>query len=277
MWEKTSGRARRYQRGSEGDGMDLGLRGKRALVTGASKGIGATTAEVLAQEGCDLRLAARSENVLGEVAAKLRANYGVDVAVHPADLRAAEDIARLAEASADIDILVNNAGDIPGGSLENLDETAWRYGWELKVFGYINLTRLVYARMKARGGGVIVNAIGASGERHDPDYIAGSTANAALMAFTRALGGRGPRDNIRVVAVNPGPVATERITTLMKAVAHSRFGDESRITEIMADFPLGRCATTREIADAIAFLASERSGYTSGTVLTVDGGLSARG
>jgi NAD(P)-dependent dehydrogenase (short-subunit alcohol dehydrogenase family) len=96
------------------------------------------------------------------------------------------------------------------------------------------------------------------------------------MAFTRALGGRSLDDNIRVVGINPGPVETGRIVTLMKRQVQAQFGDESRYRELMKRFPLGRAAHPREIADLMAFLASERSGYTSGVIYTVDGGLSAR-
>lgn len=257
--------------------MDLRLRGKRVLITGASKGIGAAAAEAFAEEGCHLRLAARSGDALETMAGRLRAGHGVEVQVHAVDLRRPGDLAGLARAAADIDILVNNAGDIPGGSLEKIDEAPWRHAWELKVFGYINLTRLVYANMKARGGGVIVNDLGLAGERLDFDYITGSTGNAALIAFTRTLGNRSLDDGIRVVGVSPGPVATERIVTLMKAQAVSRFGDESRYLELMKAWPLGRPAHAREVADAMLFLASERSAYTSGAVLTIDGGLYARG
>jgi hypothetical protein len=255
--------------------MDLNLCGRRALVTGASYGIGAAVAEVLAEEGCALHLAARSKSTLDELAQRLSTAHGVEVQVHAVDLRSSADLTGLAEAVPNLDILVNNAGDIPGGPLDVVDEDTWRHAWELKVFGYINLTRLVYARMKADGHGVIINNIGASGERFDFDYIAGSSGNSALMAFTRALGGRSHRDNIRVVGVNPGPVETERIVTLMKAHARSRFDDESRYGELMSTFPFGRAAAPREVADLVAFLASERSGYTTGAVFTVDGGMTA--
>ncbi|HEY2717504.1 MAG TPA: SDR family oxidoreductase [Solirubrobacterales bacterium] len=255
--------------------MDLRLRGKRALVTGASKGIGAAVAETLAGEGCDLELAARNEDALKALAARLHEEHGVGVGVHPVDLRSADAIARLAAEVADVDILVNNAGDIPSGSIEALDADAWRRGWELKVFGYIELTRLYFARMKARGGGVIVNDIGASGEQGDFDYVAGSAGNAALMSLTRTLGGRVSEHGVRVVGVNPGPVETERIVALMKGIAKGRLGDPDRYPELMAGFPMGRPATPAEVADAIAFLASERSAYTSGVILTIDGGLTA--
>jgi NAD(P)-dependent dehydrogenase (short-subunit alcohol dehydrogenase family) len=245
--------------------MDLHLRGKRALVTGASKGIGAVVAGVLAEEGCDLHLAARGKDALDELAERLRAEHGVDVAVRPSDLRQQADIARLAAAVPDIDILINNAGDIPAGTLDEVDQRAWRQAWDLKVYGYIDLTRLIYAQMRARGHGVIINDIGAAGERADFNYIAGSAGNAALMAFTRALGGRSLRDGIRVVGVNPGPVATERIITMMDA--------SEGVRQKLAALPAGRIAEPREIADMMAFLASDRSAYTSGVVITIDGGL----
>src|SRR5215468_6491879 len=152
--------------------MDLHLRGKRVLITGASKGIGAAAAEAFAEEGCHLRLAARSGEALKALADRLRSQHQIDATTHVTDLRKGEDIARLAKDASDIDILVNNAGDIPGGSLAKVDEVTWRHAWQLKVFGYIDLTRLVYAQMKARGGGVIINDIGAAGERFDADYIA---------------------------------------------------------------------------------------------------------
>ena len=95
----------------------------------------------------------------------------------------------------------------------------WRHAWELKVFGYINITRAIYAQMKARGGGVIVNDIGVAGEKFDANYICGSAGNAALMSFTRALGSKSLADNIRVVGINPGPVGTDRHVTLLKTRA----------------------------------------------------------
>ncbi|HEY5009162.1 MAG TPA: SDR family oxidoreductase [Caulobacteraceae bacterium] len=257
--------------------MDLHLRGKSVLITGASKGIGAAAAGVFAEEGCDLHLAARSEAALDALARRLTAEHGVSVAVHPVDLRESAAIDLLAVAAAEADILVNNAGDVPGGSLEAVDEETWRHAWELKVFGYINLTRRIYATMKARGHGVIINDIGSAGERFDANYIAGAAGNAALMTFTRALGGRSLEDGIRVVGINPGPVETDRIVSLMKRQAQARFGDESRYAEMMSRFPLGRAAKPREIADLMAYLASDRSAYTSGVIVTVDGGLSARG
>jgi NAD(P)-dependent dehydrogenase (short-subunit alcohol dehydrogenase family) len=113
----------------------------------------------------------------------------VKIECHALDLGESRNIATLVQRAGDVDILVNNAGVTPAGELLEIDEKAWRQGWELKLFGYINLTREIYARMHARRAGVIVNVIGVAGERPRQNYIAGTTGNAALMAFTRTLGG----------------------------------------------------------------------------------------
>ncbi len=247
--------------------MDLHLAGKRALVTGGSKGIGLATALILAEESCDLVLVARDTGDLARAAARI--GDRVAVATIAADLSRGEDVARVAAAIDTLDILVNNAGAIPPGDLLTLDEARWREAWDLKVFGYIALTRALYPVLKARRG-VVVNVIGAAGERFDPNYIAGSTGNAALMAFTRALGTTAPRDGMRVVGINPGPVATDRIAMLLRARAQRETGDPERWREAFAGMAFGRPAEPAEIANAVAFLASPRSSYTSGTILTID-------
>ncbi len=256
--------------------MDLGLRGRRVLITGASQGIGEGIAEVFAEEGAILHLTARSADKLEAIAGRLRKAHGATVSVWPMDLNEKGAPERLAATVGDVDVLINNAGVIPGGNLFSTTDETWRANWELKVYGYINMCRVYYSRMKAAGGGVIINDIGNAGERDDADYIAGTTGNASLMAFTRALGGRSLDDNIRVVGVNPGPVDTSRIYKLLKRRAVDWYGDESRWEELLATYPLKRPAKVREIADLMAFLASDRSGYTTGAIFTVDGGIASR-
>jgi len=257
--------------------MELGLGERTALVTGASKGIGRSVAEILAVEGCRLHLVARSKADLEAARDEMAGRHGVTVEIHPMDLAERGRARELAERCPEVDVLVNNAGSIPRGSVEEIDEDRWRAAWDLKVFGYINLSREFFRLMKARRAGVIINIIGNGGERLDGGYIAGGTGNAALMAFTRALGGSSAEFGVRVVGVNPGPVATERLVGLMQKEAVTRFGDASRWREFEKTFPFGRAATVEEIAATVALLASDRSSYTTGTIVTIDGGMTNRG
>ena len=136
----------------------------------------------------------------------IAAKHNVAVRVFALDLSDSRNVDKLAAECPDTEILVNNAGAIPGGNIDAVDEARWRTAWDLKVFGYVNMTRRFYALMRERKQGVIVNILGAAGENPDFDYIAGSSGNASLMAFTRAMGGASPRDGLRVVGINPGPV-----------------------------------------------------------------------
>jgi len=256
--------------------MELGLRGKKALITGASKGIGRACAEALAEEGCDVALVSRTAADLETARAEIAGKYNVGVRVFPLDLSDSKNVDKIAAECADIDILVNNAGAIPGGNIDSVTEDRWRVAWDLKVFGYINMTRRFYAQMRERRRGVIVNVLGAAGQNPDFNYIAGSSGNASLMAFTQAMGGMSPRDNLRVVGINPGPVMTERLITLTKTRAKDTLGDESRWEELMKGHAFGRAAKPEEIAWMVAFVASDKSAYTTGTIITIDGGGSSR-
>jgi 3-oxoacyl-[acyl-carrier protein] reductase len=252
------------------------LRGKTVLITGASKGIGLAAAAGFAAEGCNVHLAARTGATLEQARDSLAKRFDVRVTIHPLDLSESRAQGALAKACPDPDILVNNAGAIPGGDLSAVDEARWRKAWDLKVFGYVNLTRAYYAVMKARRHGVIVNVVGLAGERPDFRYVAGTAGNAALMAFSRAMGSMSLDDGIRVVAVNPGAVETDRIVTLWKTRAEKEFGDVERWREYQKRLPLGRAAKAEEVADLIVFAASGRASYISGVVLTIDGGSASR-
>ena len=257
--------------------MDLQLKGKSVLITGASKGIGLATAESFAAEGCELHLTARSADALEAAKQNLSQKYGVTVHIYPLDLSQSENINVLANQAPNVDIVINNAGEVPSGPIESLSEEDWRRGYDLKLFGYIFLTRAMYARMKARRSGVIINDIGNSGENWDANYIAGSTGNAALMAFTKALGGQSLDYGVRVVGVNPGPVETDRMIKINKRRALDLWGDESRHIELRAKYPGGRPASSQEVADLMVFLASPRAAYITGSIVTIDGGISSRG
>jgi 3-oxoacyl-[acyl-carrier protein] reductase len=240
--------------------MDLRLKGKSVLITGGSKGIGLACAKSFAAEGCRVHLAARDRERLARAKSELRG----DVAIHAVDLRDGAALRELATKCADVDILVNNAGDIPGGTIETVDEAKWRHAWELKVFGFINLTRELYPRMKARKSGVIVNVIGMAGESHPFEYICGAAGNAGLAAFTKAMGKGSREHGVRVIGVHPPATRTDRIVTLMKASAKAKWGDESRYEELM-----GNVIEPEQVGDTVCFLASQRAGQLSGVVLNM--------
>ena len=256
--------------------MNLELNGLTALVTGASRGIGFAIAQAFAREGCHMHMAARTTADLDAARAKILAQSKINITCHALDLAISANITALAERCGNVDILVNNAGGIPSGYLTDIDEDRWRASWELKVFGYINLTREIYRGMCARKRGVIVNVIGVAGERLRQDYIAGGTGNAALMAFTRNLGGDSVDHGVRVVGVNPGQIETDRLRARLEKRAQNELGDKTRWLELVEDPPFGRLAQPEEVADSVLYLASARASYISGTILTVYGGRAVR-
>ncbi len=248
--------------------MDLGLKGKTVLITGASKGIGLACANSFAAEGCTVHLAARSADLLAKNKDDISKKYGVAVHTHIADLRAAGAVKKLADACANVDILVNNAGDIPGGSLDKIDEEKWRHAWELKVFGYVNMTREILARMQARGNGVIFNVIGMAGVTHPAEYICGAAGNAALDAFTKGVGKGSINHGVRVLGLHPGATMTDRIIQLNKTIAKQKFGDESRWEELLKG---SRIQDPAQVGDTVAFLCSNRASHLSGVMLNLTG------
>jgi NAD(P)-dependent dehydrogenase (short-subunit alcohol dehydrogenase family) len=257
--------------------MDLGLRGRRALVTGASQGIGLAVAEALAREGCNLHLVARNAGALQAAASAIAERHRVDVTIHPADLAQRGASAAVAAAYADADILINNAGNTPRGDILAVDEDMWRSGWELKVFGYINLTRAFYRHMQARGSGVIVNVIGIGADKYEYAYAAGGTGNAALAALTRIVGSASLEYGVRVVGVHPGWVETDKAKRTLRKRATDELGNAERWPELVKDWPRGRLIQPDEVADVVAFVASARASAMSGVIVTVDAGFTARG
>ena len=252
--------------------MDLSLSGRRVLVTGASKGIGAACAKAFLAEGCSVVLAARDAGRLSATAADLAAAVGVPqeaITIWAGDLSQGAERARLFAEIGAVDILVNNAGAIMQGGLLDLTMAQWDEAWALKVMGYIHLTQLYLGAMKDAGAGTIVNIIGNGGRNPRYGYICGAAGNAALMAFTEAVGGKSPDFGVRVFGINPGPTRTDRIVRLVKARGQTT-------EEAAALAPFGRFGEPDEVARTTAFLASPACGYVSGTVLDIDGGSGTR-
>jgi 3-oxoacyl-[acyl-carrier protein] reductase len=252
--------------------MELGLKGKNVLITGASKGIGLACAKAFAAEGANLHIASRDAATLAEAKADILKTAKIDVTVHACDLSKPGVAESLAAACGTLDVLVNNAGAIPGGSIETIDEARWRDAWDLKVFGYINLTREVLPAMYKQKAGVVVNVIGMAGVRPSYDYICGAVGNAALNAFTKGVGAGSVNHGVRVLGVNPAATRTDRIITLTKARAKTTFNDESRWEELLGNLPFGRMAESEEVADVVLYCASHRATYLSGVMIDIEAG-----
>ncbi len=262
----------------EGDGVELGLNGRVALVTGGSKGIGRACATGLAMEGCRLAICARGTEALAQVAAELGAK-GAEVLTVAADLAEADSAARVVDAVmarfGRLDILVNNAGAIRGGDFLTTPAEEWASDWRLKVLGYVRLAQAVLPHMRVRRWGRIINIIGAAARNPAPTYMAGGIANAGLINFTRALADLAGPDQVLVTGVSPGATSTERWDNLVaqQARAQGRKPEELR-AELERRQPLGRIGRPEDVADLVVFLASERASFITGVAITVDGGAS---
>lgn len=252
--------------------MQLELDGKSVLITGGSKGIGLATALQFSRDGASPIIVSRLKNNLEtalEAFEEERLPRPRTIELDLSMKGASEDLFKLAPTP---DILVNNAGAIPGGSIHEIDEEKWRSAWELKLFGYINVTRLYLKMMEDRGGGVICNIIGLAGVAPRYDYICGSTANAALIAFTNGIGGTSVNKGVRVFGINPAPTRSDRMKGLLEKQAQDKLGDSSRWSELIQKSPMGRLAEPDEIARVVVFGCSPLSGYISGAVFNIDAG-----
>lgn len=257
--------------------MDLGLDGKTALVTGGSAGIGKAIARILAEEGCRVAICARRAGPLEEAAREIRAATNREVVPIAADLTKPEDAKRFVDEAAErlgrIDILVNNAGSAPGGVIETLSEEDWAQALQLKFMGYVRCIKHALPYMLRQGGGRVVNLIGNDGVKHSYWEIAPGAANAAGQNLTMSLAGQYGRHNITFVAVNPGPVRTERWDGLVRAMARDMklsYDEANRLAP--ASIPMGRIAEAREVAVLVAMLASPLTHFVNGTQIEIDGG-----
>ena len=261
--------------------MDLELKGKTALVTGGSKGIGRAVAMTLAREGARVAICSRKAADLEAAAAEIRRATRGDVVALPADLSVLSGVESAVEGTrrhlGRIDILVNNAGAIRGGDFLAIPDAQWSEDWSLKLLGYIRMARAVFPAMQAQGGGRICNVVGAAGRNPTPAYLTGGAANAALMNFTKGLADLGAPSNILVTAVSPAATATERWNDMIRerSTATGRSMEELH-AEAAKAYALGRIATPEDVADLVCFLVSARASFLTGICVTVDGG-STRG
>ncbi len=257
--------------------MDLGLKGKVALVAAASRGLGRAVAEELAAEGASLALCARREGPLEEARRHIEQTRGVPVIGVAGDVSSAEDVARIAGAALGrfgrIDILVTNAGGPPPGRFETLSAGDWEAATRLTLTSVLELVRAVLPGMRERRWGRILNVTSIAAKQPVENLMLSNSLRAAVTGFARTLADEVAADGVTVNNLLPGYTRTERVEELARAAA-ARDGiteDEAR-ARWEAEIPMRRLGEPREFAALAAFLASERAGYITGTSITVDGG-----
>lgn len=252
--------------------MDLQLSDKVAIVTGASRGIGKAIAETLSSEGMKLVLVARSGDLLESLSASLPA----ESMTLPIDLRLPEAATQVIDTTikrfGKLDLLVNNAGATKRGDFLELPDEEWKDGFDLKFYATMRLSRAGWKYLQASSG-AIVNIIGVGGKTGNAEFTIGGAVNAALMNLTKALADRGVKDGIRVNAINPGSIATDRLQIRIKNFAKEHNIDVNEVVKQMPrSMNIARFGDPAEIARAVAFLASPQASYIQGSILDVDGG-----
>lgn len=259
--------------------MDLNLRNKVAVLTGASVGIGLAVAEALAAEGVNLVLAARTEDRLAQAAAQIGQRFGVKAVAVACDVATIEGVDKLVQTAdstfGGADILFNNAGTGSNETIMDAPDEKWQAYWELHVMAAVRLARGLVPLMKTRGGGVILNNASICATQplgYEPIY---NVTKAALMMLSKNLANELIKDRIRVNTINPGLVLTPDWIKTAKALTQHSGGDwQAHLQQVADEFaPIRRFATPAELADFIVFLCSERASYSVGSTYFVDGGM----
>jgi 3-oxoacyl-[acyl-carrier protein] reductase len=257
--------------------MDLGLKGRVALVAAASRGLGKAVAQELAREGADVAICARGKEDLRRTAEEIARDTGVRVLAVAADVTVAKDVAGLFTAVIrnfeGLDILVNNAGGPPSGPFLTFSDEDWRNALELNLISTVRLTRAAVPHMRAKGWGRIVNITSVAVKQPIPDLVLSNAARSGVIGLAKTLAGELASDGITVNSVCPGFTLTERVQHLAEAQAER---EQKSPQEVLAAYerqiPMGRLGRPEELAALVAFLASERASYITGVALQADGG-----
>lgn len=256
--------------------MKLGLTGKVAIVTGASRGIGRSIALELAGEGCDVVAAARDAAALESLQQEIRAKFGRRTLVQACDLREADAAATVAAAAAKefshLDIVVNNAGATKRGNFFALTDADFEDGFALKFYAAVRLTRAVWPHLK-KSGGCIVNIAGVGGRHGAAEFAIGGAVNSAVLNFTKCMADLGIEDGVRVNAINPGWIETDRLKTRLAARAKAEGIDDAEVRRrALAELGVRRFGRPEEIAQMVCFMASPVASYLQGALVDMDGG-----
>jgi 3-oxoacyl-[acyl-carrier protein] reductase len=257
--------------------MNTGLKGKIAIVCAASEGLGCAAASALAAEGCTLSICSRRKAAIEQAAAEIAREHSVDVLPVVADLRRGEDISRFVSRTVEtyggLDILVTNVGGPKPGLFDTLSDDDWYEAVDLLLMSVVRLSREAIPHMRTRGGGRIVHITSIATKQPVSGLMLSNAVRAAVMGFSKTLSRELAAHNITVNCVAPGYTRTARIVRLNEAAAEREGQPLSAIEQrLVSNIPMGRLGEPRELADLITYLASDRSGYLTGTVIQVDGG-----
>jgi 3-oxoacyl-[acyl-carrier protein] reductase len=258
--------------------LDLGLKGRVAIVSGSSQGIGYATARALAGEGASVTMTARRIGDLTRSAEKVRSETGAEVLAVQGDVASASDNERFVEETiarfGRVDILVNNDGAPPVGLLETFDDAAWEAAVQRNLMSVVRMVRLCLPHMRKAGGGRIINVTTASLKNASASLGLSIATWAGVVGFAKTLALEIGRDQITVNTICPGRIATPRLEKVMRKKAESQGGDPAEdLKRMLDDVPIGRLGTADDVAGFITFLASERGAFITGTTTQVDGGL----
>lgn len=251
--------------------MDLGLKDKVVLITGGSKGIGYTCAELFLSEGARVAICSRAQANIDKALSKLSGaqGYAADLI---SDEQALAVVDKVEAEIGPIDILVNSAGAAARTPADELTPAIWRAAMDAKYFSYINVIDPVIKRMGTRGSGAVINIIGNGGKIASPFHLAGGSANAALMLASVGLANAYAGKGVHVVGLNPGLTETDRVAEGLKAAAKATGStEEEALADALRRIPIGRMADPTDIANVVAFLSSTKASYVTGVVISMDG------
>jgi NAD(P)-dependent dehydrogenase (short-subunit alcohol dehydrogenase family) len=256
--------------------MDLELKGRVALVTGASGGIGTAIATELAREAADLCLTARDPKKLEEAAGALAEMSGRRPAVYAGDLREPEAspaaVAAAIAAFGHLDIVVNCAGDTKRGDFLKLSEDDWQGGFAVKFHGCVRMTRAAWPHLR-QAQGAVINIVGVGSRFGSAEFAIGGAVNVALLNFTKVMADIGIRDGVRVNAINPGLIETDRLARNIERLMHEHScSRDEAVSRMLAPRGTKRFGRPEEIGWLAAFLASSKAAFMQGAIVDIDGG-----